>query len=357
MMADPSSCFVMTAEEQKAFQIQHGEKYIQLKNYTDQLEAELRETKTKMQALTTSNDELRECKTLKAQPSVRQFPSPTRSTMAPMHMQQHGEPPGAQASQFSRPSMRPLARPYAAEAPNPSMRNTMLSMGRPKTPRQIQRPNVGIFERFSRPQIGSSVIKNSDRATENPTSSLSTGWIPLQKKPSIVVPAPAEPAIPFDSETILKMINSSPVGHSRSQIGLTSFTLELAELHDLTTEATTDGHTKQGTELQTRSYNDKTIIPFTTGEAVNTGAASPLLLHVPLSRASISLGPLKATPQTTRKAFRSPAMRSSRVAQRYQLRHPDDLIAEASERRRIADEVNCRSIRVFKQLRRRGFFV
>ncbi|KAG7396813.1 hypothetical protein PHYBOEH_001673 [Phytophthora boehmeriae] len=47
-------------DEQKAYQIQHGEKYIQLKNYTDQLEAELRETKAKMQTLTASNDELRE---------------------------------------------------------------------------------------------------------------------------------------------------------------------------------------------------------------------------------------------------------------------------------------------------------
>ncbi|KAJ8544479.1 hypothetical protein ON010_g11786 [Phytophthora cinnamomi] len=33
--------FPCAAEEQKTFQIQHGEKYIQLKNYTDQLEAEL----------------------------------------------------------------------------------------------------------------------------------------------------------------------------------------------------------------------------------------------------------------------------------------------------------------------------
>jgi hypothetical protein len=56
--------FSFTAEEQKAFQVQHGEKYIQLKNYTDQLEAELRETKAKMQALTTSNDELREVSSL-----------------------------------------------------------------------------------------------------------------------------------------------------------------------------------------------------------------------------------------------------------------------------------------------------
>ena len=50
------------AEEQRTFQVQHGEKYIQLKTYTDQLEAELRETKSKMQALTGSNDELREVK-------------------------------------------------------------------------------------------------------------------------------------------------------------------------------------------------------------------------------------------------------------------------------------------------------
>lgn len=50
----------MKAEEQNAFQMQHGEKYIQLKNYTDQLEAELREIKPKLQTLTTSNEELRE---------------------------------------------------------------------------------------------------------------------------------------------------------------------------------------------------------------------------------------------------------------------------------------------------------
>ncbi|KAG6612625.1 cyclin b1 interacting protein 1 [Phytophthora cinnamomi] len=155
------------AEEQKTFQIQHGEKYIQLKNYTDQLEAELRETKAKMQALTTSNDELREaykeksrkcrnwekmCKTLKAQPSARQFPSPTRSTMG--MPQQEGSALVTQASQFSRPSMRPMVRPYAVDGSSSSMRNPMASMGRPETPRAIQRPNVGMFERFSRPQIG-----------------------------------------------------------------------------------------------------------------------------------------------------------------------------------------------------------
>ncbi|KAE9331609.1 hypothetical protein PF008_g15341 [Phytophthora fragariae] len=157
------------SEEQKTFQIQHGEKYIQLKNYTDQLEAELRETKSKMQALTTSNDELREaykeksrkcrnwekmCKTLKSQPNARQFPSPTRSTMG--MPQQEGGTLVTQASQFSRPSMRPMARTYAVDGSSSSMRNPMANMGRPETPRAIQRPNVGMFERFSRPQIGGS---------------------------------------------------------------------------------------------------------------------------------------------------------------------------------------------------------
>ncbi|CAH0516390.1 unnamed protein product [Peronospora belbahrii] len=199
MMADPSSCFEhfqqaldfilfqlaqdsyrqvneetrrQQAEEQKTFQIQHGEKYIQLKSYTDQLEAELRETKAKMQALTTSNDELREaykeksrkcrnwekmCKTLKSQSSnVRQFPSPTRSTMGMMH-QGEGGALVTQASQFSRPSMRPMARPYMGDTSNSSTsRNPMMSMGRPETPRAIQRPNIGMFDRFSRPQIGGS---------------------------------------------------------------------------------------------------------------------------------------------------------------------------------------------------------
>ncbi|KAF4146918.1 zinc-RING finger domain [Phytophthora infestans] len=158
------------AEEQKAFQIQHGEKYIQLKNYTDQLEAELRETKSKMQALTTSNDELREaykeksrkcrnwekmCKTLKAQPSTRQFPSPTRSTMGGISMQQQdGGALVTQANQFNRPSMRSMGRAYAVDASTSSMRNSMANMGGPETPRTIQRPNVGMFDRFARPQIG-----------------------------------------------------------------------------------------------------------------------------------------------------------------------------------------------------------
>ncbi|CEG40684.1 cyclin b1 interacting protein 1 [Plasmopara halstedii] len=195
MMADPSSCFEhfqhaldfvlfqlaqdsfrqeeirrQQADEQKAFKIQHGEKYIQLKTYTDQLEAELRETKSKMQALTASNDELREaykeksrkcrnwekmCKTLKAHPSARQFPSPTRSTMEGMGMQQqNGASLVTQTSQFNRPSLRPTARSYAVNAPAPSMRNSMANMERLESPRVSQRSNIGLFDRFSRPHIG-----------------------------------------------------------------------------------------------------------------------------------------------------------------------------------------------------------
>ena len=47
-------------EDQKNFEAQHGEKYIQLKNYTDQIEAELGEIRSKMESLTSSNEELRE---------------------------------------------------------------------------------------------------------------------------------------------------------------------------------------------------------------------------------------------------------------------------------------------------------
>ncbi|GMF32090.1 unnamed protein product [Phytophthora lilii] len=105
-----------------------------------------------MQALTTSNDELRECKTLKAQPSSRPFPSPTRSTMG-MPQQDSGALI-AQANQFNRPAIRSMARPYAVDASSSSMRIPMANMGRPETPRAIQRPNGGIFDRFSRPQMG-----------------------------------------------------------------------------------------------------------------------------------------------------------------------------------------------------------
>ncbi|OWY95362.1 hypothetical protein PHMEG_00034657, partial [Phytophthora megakarya] len=174
MMADPSSCFehfqqalvficssswpkIHIVEEQKAFQIQHGEKYIQLKNYADQLEAELRETKTKMQVLTTSNDELREaykeksrkcrnwekmCKSLKSQPSIRGQGSPTRSTMGGMGMQQQDDNNiTIPTTQFTRPSMRPMARSYGVDGSSSSMRNPMGNMGRAESPRTIQRPN------------------------------------------------------------------------------------------------------------------------------------------------------------------------------------------------------------------------
>ncbi|TDH73600.1 hypothetical protein CCR75_008454 [Bremia lactucae] len=157
------------AEEQKAFQVQHGEKYIQLKNYTDQLEAELRETKSKMQTLTTSNDELREaykeksrkcrnwekmCKTLKGQRNARQFSSPPRSTIEGAGVGQHNG--GAlipKATHFSRPSMRPLAKNNAIDASSPSMRISMANSNRLGTPHLSQRPNAGMFDRFLRPPI------------------------------------------------------------------------------------------------------------------------------------------------------------------------------------------------------------
>jgi hypothetical protein len=68
--------------------------------------------------------------------------------------QQDGGALVAQASQFSRPSMRPIARPYAVDGSSSSLRNPMQNIGEHDTPRGIQRPNVGMFERFARPQIG-----------------------------------------------------------------------------------------------------------------------------------------------------------------------------------------------------------
>ena len=97
-----------------------------------------------------------QCKTLKSQSGSRQFPSPTRSTMGMLH--QEGGPLVSQASQFSRPSMRPTARPYAGDAPSSSMRNPMGNMGISETPRTIQRPNVGMFDHFARPQIGALLV-------------------------------------------------------------------------------------------------------------------------------------------------------------------------------------------------------
>ena len=69
-------------------------------------------------------------------------------------MHQEGSTFVTQASQFSRPAMRPMGRSYAVDTSSSSMRNPMASMGGQETPRIIQRPNVGMFDRFSRPQIG-----------------------------------------------------------------------------------------------------------------------------------------------------------------------------------------------------------
>ncbi|EGZ26231.1 hypothetical protein PHYSODRAFT_484616, partial [Phytophthora sojae] len=315
------------------FQIQHGEKYIQLKNYTDQLEAELRETKSKMQALTTSNDELRECKTLKAQPSARQFPSPTRSTMG--MPQQDGGTLVTQASQFSRPSMRPIARPYAVDGSSSSMRNPMGNMGRPETPRTIQRPNVGMFDRrVISPDSATGRSKNPDRATENTAASFSAYWLPLEKKvpAKIVIPAPVQRNVPFDSDAILEAVVSDGLGSRSSHDTLTNLSLELADYEDLFNDSTsspTDGGisalSPTDDKRQSRRKSADTL-----GFESDTES----------SGASIVLAPLKAPPQVSQEMSRTQRMRSApRVAQRYQLRHPDQLIAEATERRRLTDEV------------------
>lgn len=200
----------MKAEEQNAFQMQHGEKYIQLKNYTDQLEAELREIKPKLQTLTTSNEELREvrnaaslllnsasylanllgvqrkikemqelgedcksfifvwteylvvltlyqCKALKAQTNSRQYPSPGGSTSSTMIAGESSLV--AQSPQFARAITRPIARPYGNAASVALMRPQFGSIGHPETPGVVkQRPSGGMFDRFSRHQSNNTGI-------------------------------------------------------------------------------------------------------------------------------------------------------------------------------------------------------
>ncbi|EEY53646.1 uncharacterized protein PITG_07336 [Phytophthora infestans T30-4] len=334
MMADPSSCFVSAGPG--FFQIQHGEKYIQLKNYTDQLEAELRETKSKMQALTTSNDELRECKTLKAQPSTRQFPSPTRSTMGGISMQQQdGGALVTQANQFNRPSMRSMGRAYAVDASTSSMRNSMANMGGPETPRTIQRPNVGMGE-FS--SIGPATwwAQNSGRATENTGASISTNGFPFQETTKINPTTPVKLVIPFSFETILEAIDSSTemsLGSSSSQVDLKHLSLELADTKDLLTESTAGDQCEEGIER----------LSLRISEEENASTNSVYLSSTP-SRPLASQAPLNDPQHIPKGANRSPMTHSApRVAQRYQLRHPDDLIAEASEQKRIVDECKIKS--------------
>ncbi|KAG7379274.1 hypothetical protein PHYPSEUDO_008770 [Phytophthora pseudosyringae] len=153
------------------------------------------------------------------------------------------------------------------------------------------------------------------------------------KKPSttIELPAPVERVVPFDSETILEAVDCAPGTRLGSSATLTNLSLEVADLQDLYTETTTliDGeHPAQGTQRQPRRNSE---------EATNASTGSVLSLTP--SRSWILLAPLKAPPQSSR-GVRSRITRSApRVAQRYQLRHPDDLIAEASERRQIVDEL------------------
>ncbi|KAI9923091.1 hypothetical protein PsorP6_000296 [Peronosclerospora sorghi] len=92
------------------------------------------------------------CKTLKSQSGAQQFTSPTQSSMG-MPQHQQGAAIVTQASHFSRPSMRPMAAPYAVDTSCSSVRNPMANIGRPETPRMVRRPSVGMFDRFARPQI------------------------------------------------------------------------------------------------------------------------------------------------------------------------------------------------------------
>ncbi|KAH7492114.1 hypothetical protein PRIC2_002225 [Phytophthora ramorum] len=144
-------------------------------------------------------------------------------------------------------------------------------------------------------------------------------------KKKIVPLAPIERVIPFDSESILEAVDCS--GNSGSQVVLTILGVELADFQDLVAEptaASTDGERlEQGTRQKHRRGGDGTM------NAIDTS-----------SRSLISLGPLKASSHGSDIANRSSRTRSApRVTQRYQLRHPDELIAEASERRRIIDEI------------------
>ncbi|DBA04688.1 TPA: hypothetical protein N0F65_012271 [Lagenidium giganteum] len=187
MIADPTSCFgtilyayfhhivlmyinshkTRYAEEQKTFQIQHGEKYIQLKAYTDQLEAELRETKTKMDAVSTTNEELRECKALKSQTSLKQYPSPAGSASSATAVTALTANPGlAPPPQFSRSISRPVMRTAPQSAHHTvAISRPKMHISRPETPGMLRRPGGTVFERMQRPDFASAADGNKPNST------------------------------------------------------------------------------------------------------------------------------------------------------------------------------------------------
>ncbi|KAF1317088.1 hypothetical protein FI667_g15007, partial [Globisporangium splendens] len=148
------------------------------KTYTgtvlNQIEAELREIKSKMQSLTTSNEELREAykeksrkcrnwekmyKALKGQSANRQYPSPGSTVSAAPPMMRSENNREGQSPAFAA---RPLVRPYISSSQ--MMRPQLSSMPRPESPVQ-QRSSGGMFDRFARPQLGTTafieIISNS----------------------------------------------------------------------------------------------------------------------------------------------------------------------------------------------------
>ncbi|KAL0591672.1 hypothetical protein ABG067_000814 [Albugo candida] len=157
-------------EDQKNFEAQHGEKYIQLKNYTDQIEAELGEIRSKMESLTSSNEELREayrekarkcrnwekmCKALKAQHTTRGAPSPSSSSASMGHtIRPESNAYGTLPAQFARSISRPLS--YTSEkSPGMLLRPQVAPLRRPETPNIVrQRPNRPILERVPRTNSG-----------------------------------------------------------------------------------------------------------------------------------------------------------------------------------------------------------
>ncbi|KAF4037102.1 hypothetical protein GN244_ATG10803 [Phytophthora infestans] len=119
------------------------------------------------------------------------------------------------------------------------------------------------------------------------------------------------------------------LGSSSSQVDLKHLSLELADTKDLLTESTAGDQCEEGIER----------LSLRISEEENASTNSVYLSSTP-SRPLASQAPLNDPQHIPKGANRSPMTHSApRVAQRYQLRHPDDLIAEASEQKRIVDEL------------------
>ncbi|KAF0685663.1 Aste57867_22499 [Aphanomyces stellatus] len=157
MLADPSSCLV---EEHKGYQQQHGERYLQMKSYTEKLEEELQEFKNKVSTLTTSNDDLREAYKDKSR-KCRNWEKMVKA------LKSQNQPPGQRVM-----SAQPSGRLPLTNA-SPKFANTIASHSKP-----VARPSYASSTSTQRPVFGlpPQINTSSSRFAPGPPSMETSGF-------------------------------------------------------------------------------------------------------------------------------------------------------------------------------------